>query len=76
MPSAAAAHRLAPPAERALVLLAGFVAAKVALVALRAADGGGRTLLSAWSPLALVYQDVLVVAGFFAIDLGLVRPAE
>src|SRR5688572_28555610 len=59
--------------RRAAVLLTGFGAAKLALVALRVADGGGRTLGSAWSPIAMLYQDVWVVAAFVAIDWALSR---
>jgi arylsulfatase A-like enzyme len=54
--------------RRAAVLLAAFWAAKVVLVTLRIADGGGRGLASAWTPLALAYQDVIVVLLVFALD--------
>lgn len=58
------------PVSRALTLAAGLVACKLALVALRVADGGGASLLDVWSPLALVHQDALVVAAFLLAELA------
>jgi lipoteichoic acid synthase len=56
------------PWRRAAVLLAAFWAAKLTLVGLRIADGGGRSLASGWTPFALAYQDVIVVLFVFVLD--------
>lgn len=58
-------------ALRAASLLVALVVAKIAIVILRIADGGGAGLRSAWTPLAFVYQDVWVVLAFAAVDAGL-----
>lgn len=54
--------------RRAAVTLAAFWAAKLVLVSLRVADGGGRSLASGWTPFALAYQDVIVVLVVFSLD--------
>ncbi len=57
-----------PAARRALALGAGFVAAKCAVVLFLVAAGGGRTLADVASPLALIYEDVILVAVLFGLD--------
>lgn len=59
--------------RRAVVLAAGLLAAKLALCALRLADGGAALLLDARVPLALVYEDAWLVGGFALCDLALGR---
>lgn len=59
--------------QRALTLAVGLGAAKVALVALRIADGGGGPLLDVAAPFALLHQDALLVGGFALVDLALSR---
>jgi len=59
--------------RRGSILFAGFAAAKVVVVALRVADGGGRSLATAWSVPALLYQDFALVLGVFALDYGAAR---
>jgi arylsulfatase A-like enzyme len=44
--------------------------AKALLVILRFVDGSGRTLLSPWTPIAFLYQDMMVALGFCAVDLA------
>jgi arylsulfatase A-like enzyme len=44
-------------------------AAKALLVILRLSDGSGRTLVSPWTPIAFLYQDMMVALGFCAVDL-------
>jgi arylsulfatase A-like enzyme len=57
--------------RRSAALLAAFVSAKIVLVALRLLDGGGRTLGSLFSVPAFLFQDVIVVTVFAAVDAGL-----
>jgi phosphoglycerol transferase MdoB-like AlkP superfamily enzyme len=45
--------------------------AKAATLALRAFDGGGRGLLSAWSPAVLIYQDLWLLLAFAALEAAL-----
>src|SRR6185503_2634592 len=59
--------------RRSLVLIAGLFAAKLAVVALRIADGGGSSLASAWSIPALLYQDFALTLGVFAADCAGMR---
>jgi hypothetical protein len=56
--------------RRGLGLLVVFLLVKLLAVLLRIADGGGHGLLSAFAPIALVYQDVAAAAVFGAIDAG------
>jgi phosphoglycerol transferase MdoB-like AlkP superfamily enzyme len=62
--------------RRCLILFAGLLAAKVAVAALRVADGGGRLLASAWSVPAFLYQDFVLVLGVSALDYGAIRLLE
>jgi len=57
--------------SRALIVAAVAVAAKLALVALRVADGGGRDLASPWAPLVLVGEDAWLVLAFAAAEAAL-----
>jgi lipoteichoic acid synthase len=59
--------------RRSLVLFAGLLAAKLAVAALRVADGGGRMLSSAWSLPAFLYQDFALVLLLFGLDYGGLR---
>jgi hypothetical protein len=60
-------------ARRTLCLLVVFFAAKLTLIAMRAAAGLGAPLVSAWTLPAFVYQDLWVTALWAALDLGLSR---
>ncbi|HMR76166.1 MAG TPA: hypothetical protein PKD61_13665, partial [Polyangiaceae bacterium] len=57
--------------RRCCALLSAFVCAKIALVALRVVDGGGRTLGSVYSVPAFLFQDVVVVTLFALVDVAL-----
>jgi len=59
--------------SRAPVVAAVAVAAKVALVALRVADGSGRTLASPLTPLVMIGEDAWLVLVFAAAEAALVR---
>jgi len=59
--------------RRCLILFAGLLAAKLAVAALRVADGGGRLLASAWSPPAFLYQDFALVFVVFVLDYAGLR---
>jgi hypothetical protein len=68
--------RTAPPARAAdwiLSFLVAVVAAKVALVLLCVADGGGRTWLRPLAPVAFLYDDVRMAALFAVLAAGLAR---
>lgn len=65
-------HSTAPPWQRRAATLAlVFVAAKLAVVALRLFDGGARGLASPWAPLALLWEDALVLAVVVPLDAWL-----
>jgi len=49
------------------------VAAKLALLALRVADGGGRSLASPWTPLVMIAEDAWLVLAFAAAEAALFR---
>lgn len=68
----------APPgwAVRAASLLLALVVAKIAIVILRIADGGGAGFRNAWLPIAFVYQDVWAVLALAAVDAGLTRASR
>src|SRR5436190_7806621 len=53
------------------VVAAVALAAKLALVALRVADGGRRGLASPWAPLVLIAEDAWMVLGFAVLEGGL-----
>lgn len=57
-------------ARRGAALAAVLVAAKVLLVAARVADGTGKALATPWLPAAFLYQDLLVAAGFAAVEFA------
>jgi arylsulfatase A-like enzyme len=44
--------------------------AKALLVVLRLADGSGRGLVSPWTPIAFLHQDLLVALGWCAVELA------
>ena len=62
--------------RRCWVLFGGLACAKLVVVALRAADGGGRLLLSAWSVPAFLYQDFALAFGVLALDCAGLRLCE
>lgn len=57
-------------AVRGIAVAILCAAAKALLVILRVVDGSGRTLLSPWTPIAFLYQDMMVALGFCAVDLA------
>ncbi|HEX2657409.1 MAG TPA: hypothetical protein VHU40_04025, partial [Polyangia bacterium] len=59
----------------ALPLAVVLFAAKAATVALRVADGGGRSLASLLAPVVLIHQDLALVALFWLCEWLLARAA-
>ena len=58
----------ASAARRAIALLVGLACAKLAAIVLRIVDGGGGALRTPFAPLAMLYQDVVLVAAFALLD--------
>jgi len=62
--------------SRAPLVAAVAVAAKLAIVVLRVADGAGRDLASPWTPFVLVGEDAWLVLAFAAVEAPLFQVAR